>query len=331
MGKFIVDRRQVTASTAALALAGISPRLLAQAAFPNRAMKLYVGASAGGAPDAMARTMGKLLTEAWGSAVVIDNKPGVSGFLAAEATAQAAPDGYSICLLLDTVLNTVPFLTEKLPIDPVKDLKPIGMVGSFPLVFVSNPSLEYRNMQQVVAAAKANPGRIDVATSGLGSSGHVATELCARATGRKLNHLPYKGGLPALQDVVAGHAPMMWSSVGAALPLVKGGKLLALGVASTERFSLMPTVPTFQEQGFANFTAGNWLALMGPAALPDALAQRIYSSVLGLGTNPVYQETLLGQGIEARSMPSPELARLIRTEYDRNKALFSSLGLLVSK
>lgn len=327
MEQFSRNRRQFIAGMTALGLSGVSVSLVAQSGFPSRPVTLYVGSSAGGAPDAAARTMAKLLGERWGHPMVVDNKPGLSGFLAAEVTAQASPDGHSLCLLLDTVMNTVPFLSGKLSIDPTKDLKPIGMVGSFPLVLVANPSAGFRTLQQLVAAAKANPGRIDCASSGLGSSGHVATELFGHAAGVKLTHVPYKGGLPALQGTVAGDVPIMWSSVGAALPLVKGGRLIAIAVAGAERFSLMPEVPTFQEQGYPNFTAGNWLGLMGPAALPDALTQRIYRDVLSLASNDAYRQTLLVQGIVARGMRSPELSALIRTEYERNKVLFASLGL----
>ena len=325
------SRRNFSLSLAALGSTSLIGQASAQSNYPSRPVRLYVGASAGGAPDAMARTMAKLLAESWGQTVVVDNKPGLSGFLAAEVTAQSAPDGLSVCLVLDTVINTVPLLSEKLNIDPLKELKPIGMVGSFPLVLVSNPTRGYSNLQQVIAAAKANPGKLEIGTSGVGSSGHVATEVLTKAAGITLNHVPYKGGLPAIQDTVAGHIGMMWSSVGAAMPLINTGKLTPLAVGSTERFALLPNVGTVQEQGYPGFTAGNWVALMGPAALPDAIREKIYSDVLKLSGNQVYRDTLLAQGIEARTAPSAELAKLMRSEYERNKVLFSSLGLLANK
>ena len=259
MASFIQTRRQFARTVAALGAASFALPSMAQTSFPTKQVRLYVGASAGGAPDAAARTMGRLLEESWKQSVVIDNKPGISGLLAADATAQAAPDGHSLCMLLDTVLNTVPHLSENLLIDPIKSLKPIGMVGSFPLVLVVNAALPYRTLQQLVAAAKARPGSIDVGSSGPGSSGHVATELFSRAAELKLNHVPYKGGLPALQDTAAGHVASMWSSVGAAMPFIKDGRLISLAVGSDTRFSLLPNVPTFQELGFPRFTAGNWL------------------------------------------------------------------------
>lgn len=326
MEKTAQTRRQFVATLAAFSASCASPSL-AQDTFPSGPVRLYVGASAGGAPDGVARTMARLLAELWKNSVVIENRPGVSGLLAAEVTAHAAPDGRTLCMLLDTVLNTVPLLSENVSIDPIKDVKPIGMVGSFPLVLVVNAALPYRNLQQLIAAAKARPGSIDVGSSGAGSSGHVATELFARAAGLKLNYVPYKGGLPALQDTVAGHIPSMWSSVGAAMPFIEDGKLIPLAVGSSERFSLLPNVPTFQEEGFAGFTAGNWLALMGPAALPDSLAKKIYADVVALGTNDAYRQTLLSQGVEARNMDAGQLTQLIRTEYERNKSLFESLGL----
>jgi len=326
-----LNRRQFSSTIAALGTAGWALPATAQTAFPSKTVRLYVGSSAGGAPDAAARTMSRLLAESWKQSVVVENKPGTSGLLAAEATVQAAPDGHSFCMLLDTVLNTVPHLSENIAFDPVKELKPIGMVGSFPLVLVANAGQPYRNLAQLVSAAKANPGSITIGSSGLGSSGHVATETFSRAAGLKLNHIPYKGGLPALNDTAAGHIATMWSSVGAAIPFINSGKLVPMAIASGERFSLLPNALTFNEQGFPGFSAGNWLGLMGPAALPDAIAQKIYADILALGANDAYRQTLLGQGIEFRNMRGGELAQLIRTESDRNKALFTSLGLTRSK
>ena len=187
------NRRRFLATMAAVGLSGAFARVHAQNAFPNRPVKLYVGASAGGAPDAVARTMGNLLAERWGYPVVIDNKPGLSGFLAAEFTAQAPPDGHSLCLLLDTVMNTLPLLSTTLSIDPITQLKPIGMVGSFPLVVVANPSVKFRDLKQLVMAAKADPAGIDVGSSGVGSSGHVATEIFARTAGSEVESCALQG------------------------------------------------------------------------------------------------------------------------------------------
>ena len=163
------------------------------------------------------------------------------------------------------------------------------MVGSFPLVLVANPSQKFRDLKQLVAIAKAAPSGIDVGSSGVGSSGHVATEIFARTAGLELNHVPYKGGLPALQGTVAGDIPMMWSSVGAALPLVNGGKLVADCGGEHRALSVDADVPTFEEQGYPNFTAGNW-PRSGTAALPDALAQKIYSDVEPR-SNEAYRKT----------------------------------------
>lgn len=149
--------------------------------------------------------MAKLLGDSWGQTMVIDNRPGVSGLLAADLTRQAPGDGHTLGLLLDSVIHTVPFLTEKLPLDPLRDLKPIAMVGSFPLVLIGHTGLKYRNLKEPVAQAQANPGGIDYASSAIGGSGHLAMEMFARSAGIKLNHVPYKGGIPALQVLRPGH------------------------------------------------------------------------------------------------------------------------------
>ena len=327
-----ISRRTFTAASAALAAGGavFTGRARAQA-FPSKPVRLYVGASAGGAPDLTARTMSKILGDSWGQPIVVDNRPGVSGLLAGELTSQAPPDGHTLCLLLDSVLNTVPFLTDKMPIDPIKDLKPIAMAGGFPLVLIAHPSAKLRNLQELSAAAKAAPGKLNYASSGLGSSGHLAMEMFARTAGLKLNHIPYKGGIPALQDTIAGQIPLLWGSVSACLQPIQAGKVVALAVGSAERFVLLPNVPTAAEQGYPGFTAGNWMGVLGPAALPDALVQKIHGDMARLSQSAAFRDALLAQGIEPRTMPTPEFARLIRTEYDRNKTLFASLGLGPSK
>jgi len=330
--RYTLSRRRFSAAAfiAAASASSLSPAR-AQGAFPNRPIKLYVGASAGGAPDATGRAMAKILGDSWGQPIVVDNRPGVSGLLAAELTTQAAPDGHTLCLLLDSVLNTVPFMASNLSIDPLKDLKPIAMVGSFPLVLIAHPNVKYKNLQQLVAEARANPGKIDYASSGLGGSGHLAMEMLARQAGVKLNHVPYKGGIPALQDVVAGHIPLLWGSAAASIPLVKSGKVIALGIGSPTRFAMAPEIPTGIEQGFAGFTAGNWMGVFGPANLPDSLVEKIHADLGRMARMPDYRESMLAKGIEPQDIPTSEFVKTTRAEYDRNKTLFASLGIGPSK
>lgn len=316
------------AMTSGLAGAGFAGAALAQqAAWPRQPVKLYVGASPGGAPDAMGRLMARLLGESWGQPLVVDNKPGAAGMLAAEITSKAPADGYSLCLVLDSVVVNQPLLLEKMPLDPVNDLKPIAIVGSFPLILVANPNIKIKTLKDFVAEARANPGKIDYGSSGVGSSVHLAMEVLQRAAGFKVNHVPYKGGIPALQDVIAGHIPLMWSSVTAAVPLMQGGKIIPLGIGSAERFPLLPNVPTLVEQGFAGFSASNWIGVLGPKQLPDAIAQKLQADFAALARNTAYRDAMIAQGIEPRATRSDDFARQITAEYNANKALFASIGL----
>lgn len=324
-------RKFLPALAAGAFLASACVASLAQAQqtqWPRQPVKLYVGASAGGAPDTAARLMAKMLQETWGQPLVIDNRPGAAGLLAGEVTAQAAPDGHSLALVLDSVIVNLPLLsTDKLPIDTLTDLKPVSQVGAFPLILIANAGVKYRNLREFIAAAKAAPGKIDYASSGIGSSVHLAMEVLQKQGGFEVHHVPYKGGIPGLQDTIAGHVAMMWSSITAAIAPLQSGKVIALGVGSAERFPLLPNVPTVAEQGFPGYTASNWMGIFGPKALPDALVQRIQSDFAALARNPGYREAMIAQGIEPRALRPDEFARQIQTDYNNTKAMFATLKL----
>lgn len=298
-----------------------------QAAYPNRPVKLLVGASPGGAPDMVARLMARILGESWGQTLVIENKPGVAGMLAADQASKAPADGYEIGMVLDSVIVNLPFLSEKMPFNTLTDLKPVAMVASFPLILIANPNQKFKTLKEFLAEARANPGKINYGSSGLGSSVHLAMEVLQRNAGVQVTHVPYKGGIPALQDVIAGHVPLMWSSVTAAVPLLKSGKIIALGIGSPERFPLLPDVPTVAEQGFAGFSASNWLGVFGPAAMSETAVRKLRADFATLARNPAYREALLAQGIEPQGSDSDDFAKRIQADHARNKALFSALGL----
>ena len=299
-----------------------------QPAWPRQPVKLFVGASPGGAPDTAARLMGKLLQETWGQPLVIDNRPGAAGLLAGELAAQAPADGYALCLVLDSVIINLPLLSaDKLPIDTLTDLKPVAQVGSFPLILVANPNLKYKTLREFIVAAKAAPGKIDYASSGVGAAVHLAMERLQRQGGFEVHHVPYKGGIPGLQDTMAGHVAMIWSSITAALSPMQSGKVIALGVGSAERFPLLPNVPTVAEQGFPGYTASNWMGIFGPKALPDALAQKIQADLATLARTPAYRDAMIAQGIEPRATAGADFARQIQADYNATKALFATLKL----
>lgn len=327
MQTFNRTRRHLIVGTSALAATGLAPFVRAQGGFPNRPVKLYVGASAGGAPDAVARSLSNLLGPKWGQPIVVENRPGVAGLLAAESASRAAPDGHELALVLDSPIVSLPFMLAKMSMDPMQDLRPVALMASFPLSLIAHPSVPYRDLRGMVAAAKAAPGKVDYASSGVGSSGHLAMETLQTAAGIKMNHLPYKGGIPALNDVVAGHVPLLWGSVTACAPQVRAGKVVALAVGSRERAPLLAEVPTAIEQGFTNYTAGNWLAVFGSAKMPDELVRRLHADFTALGQDESFRKTLVSLGIEPRSAGIAEFQKMVQADYARNKELFPRLGI----
>jgi tripartite-type tricarboxylate transporter receptor subunit TctC len=260
----------------------------------------------------------------WGQQVVVENKPGAGGVIAADATAKAAPDGYTLFLATGGIATVVPFIQKNLPYDPQNDIKPIALVGNFPLILVATPASKYRTVAEIVAAAKAKPGTIDYASNGVGVSPHMAMELFQRTAGVKLNHIPYKGSGPAMQDMLGGRVPVMWAAVSSTMAQVQSGKLVPVAVGSLERSPLLPNVPTVAESGYPGFEAAEWIGVMGPAKMPEALVRKIQADLQKVTQSAAYREQQTARGNEARFSTSEEFAKRISAEYNRNKAMFAS-------
>jgi tripartite-type tricarboxylate transporter receptor subunit TctC len=214
-------------------------------------------------------------------------------------------------------------LNDKTPYDPLTDLKPIALVGGIPLILVANPSLQVKTFKEFIAAAKAKPGSINYASSGIGASHHMSMENLQRVAGIKLNHVSYKGGAPALTDVLGGHVPVMWVAMSTALPHIQAGKLVPLAYGGLERSELLPNIPTVAELGFPGFEAGNWVGVMGPAKMPAALVQKIQNDLRKVTQTPGYREHLIAGGNEVRTSTSEEFSKRVHAEYSRNKVLLS--------
>jgi len=305
----------------------------AQGSYPNRPVKLIIGFSPGGGVDAIGRGVAKDLSALWGQPVVVENKLGAAGIISVEATMKAAPDGYTLLLTTDSQMVAVPFLQarpglqDKPPYDALTDLTPIALVGGFSMVLVAHPSLKVETLAELIAAAKARPGAIDYSSAGVGTSPHLVMEVFQRVAGIKLNHIAYKGGAPALQDVLAGHVPITWGNIATAQSHIQAGnRLVALAVGSLERSALLPNVPTVAELGFPGFEAGNWVAVMGPAKLPEALVRSLHADLQKVTQTAAYRERLTALGSESRSSTREEFAKRIREESGRNKALLAKAG-----
>lgn len=298
--------RSFVRAVAALALAACASLSLAQAPYPGKPIRIVVPFPAGGTTDILARAVAAKLTETTGQPAVVDNRPGAGGNIGAELVAKAAPDGYTF--LMGTVGTHAinPSLYAKMPYDHVKDFAPVILVAGVPNVLVVNPSLPVNSVQELIAYIKANPGKVNFASSGAGTSIHLSGELFKTMTGVAITHVPYKGSAPALQDLVGGQVQIMFDNLPSSLALIKGGKLKALAVTSLERSSALPDVPTMAESGLPGFEATSWFGLLAPAGTPKEAIAKINGEVAKWLATPEAKEKLASQGAIAASGLSPE-------------------------
>ena len=285
--------------------------------YPQRAVRLIIPYPPGGAGDIVGRMLSARLTEGLGQQVVVDNRGGGGQIIATEITAKAPPDGYTLFLASATHGINPGLRHGKLPYDSIKDFAPITLVAQSPLVFVAHPSLGVSGIKELVALAKSRPGRINYASSGPGTGGHLSVELLKFQTGIDLVHVPYKGAGPALIDVVAGQVQMMCTSPLAAMPHVKSGKLRALGMTGAKRSRAAPDLPTIAEQGVSGYESSLWYAMLAPAATPQPIIKRVHAETVKILKAPEFAEQLLSQGAEPVGSNPQELARYIKTEIDR--------------
>jgi tripartite-type tricarboxylate transporter receptor subunit TctC len=310
-----------------LACASASGYAQKPGSFPDRPVRLLVSVSPGGSFDLTARALAQGLGEQWGQQVVVENRTGASGLIAAEMLVKSPPDGYLLSLMGDTTLVITPFLQENMPYDTLTDLTPVAMVGNTPLMLIANTTLKVRTVQDLVSAARARPGSIDYGSAGVGSTHHISMEVLQRAAGVRLNHIPYKGAAPALQDLIAGRIPVMFVAVATALPYIKDRKLTVLGIGTPARAPMLPDVPTIAESGFPKFESATWIGIMGPRGMPAPLVDKISADIEKVTRSAAYRDVLVPRGIEPRSSTPRELAEYIRVEYERNRVLIKSAGI----
>ena len=286
-------------------------------AYPQRAVRLIIPYPPGGAGDIVGRMLSAKLTDALGQQVVVDNRGGGGQIIATEITAKAPADGYTLFLASATHGINPGLRRGKLPYDSIKDFAPITLVAESPLVFIAHPSLGVSNIKELVAAAKSRPGRINYASSGPGTGGHLSVEMLKFQTGIDLVHVPYKGAGPALVDLVGGQVQMMCTSPLPAMPHVKAGRLRALGMTSAKRSRAAPEVPTIAEQGLPGYESSLWYAMLAPAATPQAVIKRVHAETVKIVKSPELAGQLLSQGAEPVGNSPQELARFIKAEIDR--------------
>ena len=284
--------------------------------YPSRPIRMVIPLSPGGFADVPGRLLAARLSNALGRQVYVENKPGAGGTIGADSVAKAPPDGYNI-LFTGTPHVISPWLYPNMPYDALKDFAPIALVATGPYILVVNPRLGVSSVRELVAAAKAQPGKIDYASSGNGSAQHLVTALFGAIAGAPLNHVPYKGSGPAMQDLVSGQVSLSFAGIPNALSHLKSGRLRALAVSTSRRWPDLPEVPTVAEAGIAGFEATLWLNLAAPTGTPAEIVQRLYSETAKALQDPELQTTFRAAGVEAQVLAPQELAAFMRTEYDK--------------
>lgn len=285
--------------------------------YPSKPVRVLIGFPPGQATDVLGRAIAQKLQEAWGQQFVVDNKPGASGTIATQLALQAPADGYTLLVSSSGVLAVNPWLMTKLPYDPVKDLAPVAGVAVVPLVLVANPQFQPASVKDLVAAAKAKPGAINYASSGIGITNHLVMAMFLSAAGVDMTHVPYKGGPPALTDLMGGQVQVMFETSVAALPFVKQGRLKALAVSSSERVAAAPEIPTVAEQGYAGFSGVPWISIMAPAATPPAIVNKLNTEVNRILQTPAVRDQFAAQGVQPMVMSTTQLGHFIKGEISK--------------
>ncbi len=282
--------------------------------YPTKPIRMIVPFPPGGGTDIVSRHVAKHLAETTGWTVVVENKAGAGGTIGLVEAARAAPDGYTIVMGQADNMIIAPALQKNLPINPVKDLTPVMRVASSPFLFMAAADSKYRNLNDLIAEAKANPGKVSYGSAGSGTFTHLVMELLQMQSGFKMQHVPYKGASPAMTDLLGGHIPMAALSIGSGMSGIKGGKLRGLAVTSIKRSPALPDVPTLDELGFKGFEANGWLGILVPNGTPPAIVARLNAELGKTMQVASLRETLLATGIEARTSTPQEFAALLQSD-----------------
>ena len=308
--------RRRALSIAAVAALGAAPfcTAFAQDAWPTRAITIVVPFSAGGTTDIVARLAGQALSQELGQPVVIDNRPGAGGNIGAQAVARAAADGYTLVMGTVGTHAINPALYKKMPYDHIKDFAPISRVTAVPNVLIANPSQPYKTVKELIAYGKANPDKLTFASSGSGTSIHLAGELFKSMTGITMQHIPYKGSSPALTDLMAGQTNVMFDNLPSAIQFIKAGKLRAIAVTTIKRAPQFPDLPTIDEAGVPGFDAASWFGLLAPANTPPAVIKRIDDALIKVMATTDLKKKIIDQGGEPIAETPDKFAAFIQTE-----------------
>lgn len=313
------------ALAALFAIAGVAAQAQTQT-FPTKPIKIVVPFPPGGTTDVLARVIGQEMTKSWGQQVIVDNRPGAGGNTGSDVVAKSPADGYT--LLMGTVgthgINVS--LYKKMPYDAVKDFAPVTLVASVPNLLVVHPSVPAKSVKELISHAKANPGKLNFASAGNGTSIHLSGEMFKTMTGVQMQHVPYKGSAPAVTDLLGGQVNMMFDNMPSALPHVKGGKLRALAVTSAKRSPAAPDVPTMAEAGVPGYEATSWFGILAPAGTPKDIVTKLNKEIARILAMPEIKEKLSAQGAEPVGNTPEQFAAHIKAEIKKWEGVVKASG-----
>lgn len=326
-----IDRRRFNAMLmTGAAGAALAPVARAETAWPTKPIRFVVPYTPGGFTDVMARLVAARLTERLGQQVLIENKPGANSIIGVDSVAKAPPDGYTFAVVIAAyAANTT--LYPKLPYDPRKDLQPVSLIGVSPLVAAVNLGTPFKDARSLVAYAKANPGKVSFGSSGNGSAAHLTTELLKATTGTYMVHIPYRGAAPALTDLTGGHIQLFLDAASGLIAPGKAGKVRLIGTTGEKRLPALPDLPTFAEQGIANFSGSTWAGVLAPAGTPKDIVQRMAGEI----TRIVRSEELRGRFEELGTFPGggtpEEFERFVNAETEKWGQVIKRAGITAER
>ena len=318
-----------------VALLGVAPAVAQPAstgsgqAYPVKPVRLVLPYPPGGGSDTIARPLAQKMSEGLGQQVVVENRGGANGNIGMEAVARSAPDGYTVVFALSAQLAINPGLYQKIPYDPLRDYAPVTLFGSGVYLLVVHPSLPVKSVKELIALAKARPGQLAYSSSGNGSGGHLAAELLNSMSGIRMLHVPYKGGGPALMDLIAGQVQVLFATQLASWPHVQSGRVRALGVSTAKRPSSLPDLPTLAEAGVPGYDSGVWYAVLAPAGTPRGIVARLNGEIVRALNLPDYRGFLVKNGIEPIGSPPEELTRYTKSELTKWAKVIKDAGVRV--
>jgi tripartite-type tricarboxylate transporter receptor subunit TctC len=298
-------------------------------AYPTKPVRMIVGFPPGGGTDVVARVISQKLTEWWGQPVTVENRAGATGTIGADLVAKSAPDGYTLIMGHVNSHAIAPNLFAKLPYDPIKDFAAVSYVGYVPNVLAVHPSVNVKTVKELVALLKANPGKYNYASSGNGSTQHLAGEMFKQLTGTSIVHVPYKGSGDAIKDLLAGVVAMNFDTMPPVMPHVQAGKLRGLAISTPKRLSQLPEVPTFMEEGITGFDVANWYGVMAPAGTPRDIVQKLNTDINKAMQVPEVRARLEGVGTQLREQSAAEFEAYMKAEIAKYAKLIKDTGVRI--